>query len=288
MIRLGRSGWVLVWLLVPCLGCDSTEPDQDPSQVLTIEIFATAAIGETVLASTFDVWTLIEDSDSNGSDDDGVTHLWCQNIDDDDTVSLITVPRIPWRFAFKASIVRAGEKTPVVVSAPASFEDAIANTALYDTTSPDGSLGAQPIVAGVQVSDNQFVLGSRTFKFLNRRTLSAANRSVMAATSNPLADILGAPLGQGLCSLSFPGEPQIDGRPQPFTVELNKGDSLIIEARKALQEDMPAEFSLVLRGQQPDLAATVLVDGRPFQNFQGTTAASRTPGDGFSFTYTAR
>jgi hypothetical protein len=125
----------------------------------------------------------------------------------------------------------------------------------------------------------------RRFTFSNPRRHPQTYVDVMMATSNPLVDILGmAPadaLGAGLCAIDNPGPTSIDGQPSPFTLVLNKGDTVVVEAASADNAPPGLELGSILLNK-PLLAGSLTLDGRVV-NVNGTTS-----GDSFKFSFTTR
>ena len=112
----------------------------------------------------------------------------------------------------------------------------------------------------------------------------------MASTSNPVStldpDNYGAK-GFGLCSVFYPGPAGIDrptGAAYPFPVTLDKGDTVIVGARRA--NDGPTGLGVV-NPPAPGLASTFKLDGVAV-NVNGTQSSAAGAGEALTFTYTTR
>jgi hypothetical protein len=305
-MRFTRGLWGLL-LLLAVAGCDSTQPDQIEQQNIELTISAGNAIASTDETGTFNVWDVIEEPD-------GQPFLWCEFLPITNPPLIgINASSVPWGFSIKISIIRAGETRPdrfcksfdpeqASTFAPCDsqadcldFEqcevetsnaalNTTFNTALYDTTSVRfGQSPDTPLALNLPFGQDTITIGSRTFRFTNPRQHPAYHFDVMTAADNPLAFLLGGAVGNGLCNSGNPGPSVIDGEPQPWTIALNKGDTIVVEARRGL--DVPPGLSTV--ATTPQLSGTLRVDGREVEQITGvrTETAANT---GISFSYTAR
>jgi hypothetical protein len=172
------------------------------------------------------------------------------------------------------------------------------NVADYDTTSVIfGSTLAKSEVntgscssSGVQcTSDTDCSAGEtcvpRRFTFSDPRRHPQTYSDVMLATTNPLVDIEGMlpadALGAGLCAITNPGPTSMDGGPSPFTLILNKGDTVVVEASISDVAPPGLEVGTIVQGK-PLLAGAMTLDGR------GVSVNGSTSGDTFKFTFTTR
>lgn len=141
--------------------------------------------------------------------------------------------------------------------------------------SPPGTL-CNPANLGIQ------------FRFdSNPRILTAAHRDVVRATSNFINDFdpalapTSTPTG-GVCSGGDLGPVGIQGGGEPFSVQLDKGDTLLVEARR---------FSLPPPGMtfttEPGITAILFVDGKRFVP-TGSVTTGTTEAGAIDFTFTAR
>jgi hypothetical protein len=180
-------------------------------------------------------------------------------------------------FSVTVEILRAGETVPEVVVSSLDLDN---NLTHYDTFVIDGE---PPPLAPVQVQVGNDL---RTFRFdsMDPRYLLAAAEEVMRAEINPLSDLFPATydLGNGLCSTGDPGPTGIDGTPIPLSIEIGKGDTLIVQARKA--NDLPPGTWFVTN--EPRLKGELLLNGQPVQ-VRGNTLSGPDPGAGFSFSFTS-
>ena len=132
------------------------------------------------------------------------------------------------------------------------------------------------------------VVDGDTYKFSFLYRTSSVNEAVMLAENNPLSDddptTYG--FGNGLCSEGYPGPAGIDGLPFPLSGEFFKGDTVIVEARKA-----PDAAGVVgpntLNGTGTILSIDLTVNGVPFDGVNGTLTTTADDGDGLSFSFTS-
>jgi len=271
-----RSSWKLtgLLLLVALTGaCDSTQPQQVGQQSLELRV-----IGVGAQMPSYFVYQFYEDLPPyNQQQDPGEDlYLFCK---DAAGFQDISPQSVPWNYSLEVSILRAGETAPEVITSPEGL-DVEFNLTEYDTSVGSGSTPFRnPIVL-----DN-----GRTFRFLNPgRILSAANREVRMATSNPLSDSGVAPygtVGQGRCSAGDPGEPMIDGGGIPLVLDLQKGDTVVVNLRRAndLPDNFPNDPDLLTA--EPRIRAILSLGGRELQ-VRGEAVTGLEPSSGISFSYT--
>lgn len=261
-------------LLVGSIGCDNDTIAQSDSQTVSLTVSAV-----NVPAPVYDVFDAYEDNDADFLPDDGTYFTYCVSAG-----FSINVQSTPWPFGVRVSVLRA-DSIEFEDLTDSFFLDETTNLAEYDSTELTGSNAR----AAITVDDNGTM---RTFRFQNDRRLTGVNRVVVAGVNNPLADILNndmdmnnnLTLGNGICSLADLGVPTINGAPAPFTADINKGDTIRVEVRKAFGAALTLPISQM---QQAAIAGAITVDGVP-TNVTGTSASTSNPGDGFSFFYTAR
>jgi hypothetical protein len=251
----------IVLLLALGGGCDTTQPLQIDSETYQLEI-----TGESQVRIPFyNVYYMVED----GVPDQ--VYLFCT-----DPVDLLA-DSVPWNFSLTVEVLRNGETVmeEIVISTEPNN-----NLAPYDD---------QVFTEGIRTQNPiTFDTGTalRTFRFMDPppRRLAAANDEVMAAVTNPLFELDDGTygIGTGLCSLGYPGEASINGVAQPITIELNKGDTLVVQARKG-DTAPPGTWYL---GGEPKLKGELLLNGLPVQ-VNGTTISTTDTGDGISFSFTA-
>jgi hypothetical protein len=253
-------------LLVFAGGCDSIAPLQIEEQSYLLEVIGTGA-GYVPVYWVYDVW----------EEGVGETSLFCITPTPPNATTVRT-NSVPWEYSLQIEILRAGEIEKETISDPASLS-VTANLTNYDTIAYPGSpVPAQdPIVVGDPPN-------TRTFLFSNGRRMSAANEQVMRATSNPLStldpDTYG--LGDGLCSNAYPGPSLLDGGPPPKTIVLNKGDTVIVNARRADEPRLGVYYlpsGAAIRGE-------LTLNGQRV-NVIGDYTSDKDPGAGFSFSFTS-
>jgi hypothetical protein len=210
--------------------------------------------------------------------------LWCEN-----TGLNLPPNSVPWNYSLDVSLIRAGSTTRVQLIR--GLEDNLArNMTPYNTqTNPGNVLPKAPVT----------IFGLRVV-FSNPRVLSSADRVVVEANRNPLFDLIGGlPPGQpapGICfDSAFPGNPRIvpptskdpdfplSELGSGFSVDLNKGDTLIVKAR--IVDDPITGFPAITA--EPNLFATLVVDGAQVQ-FAGSELSNFANGTGISFSFTSR
>lgn len=295
--RLGGA----VLLVVLAASCDTTQPLQLEVQTVRLQIGAGGAAAQRV-----DAWDTFEDVNGNNVRDagDGPLFLVCEG------VTLPGVPdptpiSVPWPFAIQVSVLREGETEREVLTSELAATEPQANLSQYDTSVENNVTPSRPrkwpaSVLNLTVDDGGTM---RTFRFTNPRRLTTLNRSVVfnILPRNPLCQILqGTPQDvnndgmiddddrclflSGYCSNGDPGVATIDGLPQPFTMELGKGDTIRVEARRGLTGP---QFLSPLITRQPFLFGEIFVNGRRV-NVEGSTSSSSSRGDGFAFWFTSR
>jgi hypothetical protein len=294
-------------LALTLLGCDTETPDQLESQVLEIQMVTQGAprLAGGVGIRSYNTWVIFEDGDMDPSTDDpvdfdgdgeGDEYLWCRQQTGPFQVHN-SPSSVPWTFTIQVSIIRAGETVPEVITSPqALIADPAINLTAYDGSSATASTSQlQPICIDAANATTSCTGGSaaRMFRFVDnlnaRRRLSVAHRLVASATFNPLsaANPTEYGLGLGLCSLQDPGPPVTAGE-EGFRLEFNKGDTIIVEARRGGTAAPPG---LAVDGDisgQISLAANVFVDGRPAIVEGSISSVQGVAGGPLKFTYTSR
>jgi len=275
----------VVMLLLPLAGCDSTQPTQVEVSLASLEV---SAVGSLVV--TFDVWDYIIDNDHDGLPDDGVTYLWCEK-----SPQNLPPRTLPWTFSIAITVIPAGTADRIPMTSDAARSDQY-NVALYDNVTelrgglipaipPRFNNGTPP-----DAVDNVVTIDDQNYRFVqfSERRNPSVNYDVMHALINPLAEDMGSDpteLGDGICSVGNPGESRIDDLAFPYTLSLNKGDTLIFEARIA--DDPPAGTGLSEVTAPPGLDPSAIridmtVDGRE------VSVLGVSSGVAVSFSYTAR
>ena len=271
-----RSAWRLVGLLSLLAlvgGCDTTQPLQ-----LTEQPFEFEVRGVTASINSYAVWDMYEDLNGNGQHDaDEQLYLFCQ----DTGVVTIAPFSAPFPFTVELSVLRAGETEVELLTSSAALNQA-SNMTIYDDSAP--IMGITATKSPITIDDGGVL---RTFRFINenRRLVTGAREEVLAATTNPLHDFAPQtyPLGNGLCSTSYPGPPRLDDQPQPRPIVLNKGDTLVVELRRGTAPPPGVVFN---QNGQPRIRATLLLDGREV-SVRGETVTTAEPGSGIKFSFTS-
>ncbi|HKQ61344.1 MAG TPA: hypothetical protein VJS92_08620 [Candidatus Polarisedimenticolaceae bacterium] len=260
---------VVLLALVGLAGCDTEQPLRVQSQTVAIDFFGASGTIRNV-----DAYDMTEDGNP------GAQWLWCEDLGAGRTTFVPDL--IPWNFALRVTILRAGTVTRENLTDSGSLNP-VNNISQYDTRAP--FLGQTP-AAPAHIGATSITVGTRTFRFANPRQLTGARREVVAATSNPLSDMDPGTygLGSGLCSTFDPGPASVDGVVLPFTIDdFGSGDTLFVEVSRS---GTPPQGIVVT--SQPTLSAAVFVDGRRTENLNGTTSVPATAGATFAFSFTSR
>ena len=271
-----------VFLLTSCLvGCDKAQVAQLESQIATISI---AVVGTD--AELLNVWDLIEDKDLDGVPDDGIVYLFCETIFQAGTPP--PPPRTvsvepPWNHSLRISILRA-DSTEFEQLTDDVYLNTDTNLTPYDP---------QVLFGNTILKPNPFPFGGSSFRFSNARQMTTVNRNVVVATDNPLSTLDPMQFGykSGLCSVSTdPGPASFGGAPQPYTVVLGKGDTIKVEARKAVNPPMGLDDGAgnPLTQIEPVLVGRLAIDGINISGLGGDASSDPVAGDGFSFFYSSR
>lgn len=268
-----------VLLLAVCLvSCDQAQVLQLQSQIAALSFRATS-----VSAELLNVWDVIEDSDNDNMPDSGTTpFLFCESIFTGGGPPVtINVNSAPWPHSVKVSILRANGTTFEQVS-DVMYLDETSNLSAYDD---------RVIFGSNNVPKPDVVVLGRTFKWRMARQMSTLNREVVAGTDavNTLFQLEPAtyPYLSGLCSLGDPGPAMLMGQVAPVTFELGKGETIKIEARKALNP--PPGLATILAIAAPRLSGDMTIDGVPVGALvTGNSTSGTMPGDGLSFFYSSR
>ena len=151
-----------------------------------------------------------------------------------------------------------------------------------DGVPPPTMIECEPncVESGQGTSCDRFDI-TRVFEYLPSRRLSAANREVLASTSNFLSDADFATFQGNICPGTDLGDDGILRQGQPFTFTLAKGDTVFVEARRFNQTPPGIDFDL-----DPELVATLQVDGQSVE-VDGDSATTPIT-DAIDFTYTTR
>jgi hypothetical protein len=288
-MRTFRTLCGVILLLIPVVGCETTQPEQVESQVVDLLFSATGvpkfAGGQGL--RTFATWVMFEDADGDPSTDDPVNgqyYLWCEW--PNPRLPEFAPMSVPWTYTLQISVLRAGQTEPeVITSVDALHGGEDINLTAYDTT----------VVTSAQFIQHKDPIteDGRLFRFVDdqsmRRQLSQGNREVASAVLNPLTEL--RPdlywLGSGLCTDVIPpeaGPTVVDGQPDAYQLTLQKGDTLIVEARRGVD----APVYLETNGTEPGLQVDVFLDGRSVTSVNGGRFSAASPGAPLKFSLTPR
>ncbi|NIM01510.1 MAG: hypothetical protein GTN89_11785 [Acidobacteria bacterium] len=301
--------------------CDKDEIAQLEAQMasITIEVVGTDA-------ELFNVWEIRETTDLDGipGPDDPTAYLWCESqrnpVNPQQFLPRFVDVTPPWNYGLRISILRA-DATEFEQLTDDLYLNPAANLSEYDELfNPPGTV---PGKNDLTVTDTQCAVSSgisclmdsdcpsfpsnpadtctvpvmRSFTWSRVGQMTSVNRTVLLATFNPLSAIPTAvsppPFGyaSGLCSVSTdPGPASLAGGPQPFTLELGKGDTIKVEARKAIEPPMGLRNGAggPLTLIEPVLVGRLSVDGINITRLGGDPSSQPIPGDGISFFYSSR
>ncbi len=295
--------------------CDSDSPLQVGAQEFELFVSAPSA-----LVPRLSVWEFGEDLTGDGVPDDVDgdgeidLNLWCEPFLESGGDPPPSAASFPWQFYTRIEVLRAGKTVREDLASPEARQSPISQAG-YDTNSASGSIINADILvshpagqcsgnASIDCDPNLgagycalFDAGSctaiaapalnRRFVFRNAENpasqfqtlLSLANRRVLAQTTHFLFELTGNT--DGLCPGVDLGDPSIDGLPQPFTVTLNKGDTIIVTVGKS--ESAPLGVGFIT---EPNITAQLLLNGAGVSiNGTSSTNPSR---DNFSFNFTTR
>ncbi|ANM28765.1 hypothetical protein ABI59_02780 [Acidobacteria bacterium Mor1] len=284
------------------MSCDTTQPPQGGSQTAAISVRATNA---TVTA--FNVWDFffdgrweacdgptppaqcttnpfcdfgpltdmsgagcaspdatlgccIHDDVADDRDGDGTPEVF-QLCLTDPSPQTASPASVPLDYSIRVTRIRAdGTEEQLIGGTGSSFDS---NQTLYDEVPPSGST---PLCPTAVVSD-PITCSSGVLFFRNPRRLTAASRTVMASNNCPGFDA---------------GEPMIGGLAQPFSFEVESGDTILVEARRG--STIPGGLSVT---SEPTLAVETTLDGRGVEVL-GTTSTGPEAGSPLSYSFTVR
>ena len=255
---------VLALCLISISGCETTQPQQIGSQNMQIEILTgNAAVG------VFDVWEAYFDTNNDGipdeTDPDGNILLppvqtICRRAFESGGEEVIAVQNTPWNYSLEISIIRAG----TTVIERLTTTEAL-NSIFNMTPYADG------LLAGAQQPGADCPLLA-TCNLVGR--LPSTHRIVIDSThpSCPGSPVLGDPRMSG--TLASP-------LPPPFTTEVEKGDTILVKARKNFAPPEGVEI-----GSEPTLQGSLFLGGVRILNLTGTSVSTPDQAAGISFSFT--
>ena len=246
----GAAGAAVLMALVASPSCKTTQPTQGSKPVLTLSFTAQAVL------DMYNCW----DVSGNGAPASGV---YCEQEFDNTNSAVLNVRNLPWLFDVELSRIPAGETTEQVIASsvdgtgdlPPNFP-IFGNLTDYDTvegTAPSMPQNPDPMLA-----------------YTNPREVSQGNRTFGA-----------------FANFRYP-EPNVLNQSPAYTFSANKGDTIIVRARKIKVAENPTPNAL-----NREQAAELILNGQLTingveTNAQGTTISPTSDGGGLTFSFTVR
>ena len=250
--------------------CDSSQPQEVGEQFMQIEIAAGNAS-----IQVFDVWEQYFDMNNDGvpdeTDPSGVllespVEIACRKATRSDGDDILASGFTPWNYSLEISIIRAG----TTVTERLTTSDALLST--FNMTEY-----ATNTINGMQQPGSDCPV----FAICNPiGRLPGTHRIVIDSTYDGGTDSLFCPGSPGLGLGRMGGTPGAPG-PIPFSLTVNKGDTILVEARK----NFSAPEGIILLSE-PTLQGTVFLGGSQIQNLNGTSVSRSEPRAGISFSFT--
>ena len=272
---------VFACLVIVSLGCTTEQPQQIGAQVAQVAFTTQSGVYQ------YDVWERYIDADLDGVPDqfdpqgrpiDPPVQVQCrQVVDAAGLPTIVSAESIPWTHSLEILLLANGETDPVVVTTLDAQSD-LFNLTPYDT----GRSSSQP---------RPPCTAPEVCTPLGR--WSGAARIVMESRYEDLGRGYTPPNGPAVTGLyrcpGSPGggDPRLDGTiddpgTPPFSLTLEKGDTIIVRARKALVPQNGLETA-----SEPILSGILTVGGRRV-DVAGNSSSSTEAGAGVSFSYTVR
>ncbi len=263
-----RRIWTLaaLALLAVSPSCDTTQPAAVGSQTLSIDFFTANAV-----VPLWNLWDLFQDDgtgqprDTNGDGQPDVVAILCEeDADPQGNPRSRNAQTIPWYFALEIELFRAGATGAEPLSTSVSATVPSSNMTPYDDQQELGPAcpTSQPCQGNGQGDG---------ILYRNPRRISSAHRFFFDTPPAGSPPRFGCPdhqpLGEpGLHSPTGAGDPPRTG--WPLIIELAKGDTVVVRARKgprpagidSLSEPSVASRAM-LSGQQVALEGTGPVVG---------------------------
>ena len=255
---------VLALCLFPMPGCDSKQPQEIGSQTMQILIEAGNAS-----AGVYDTWEQYFDVNGDGIPDatdpagnilPEPVQVVCRRATAPGGALVLGSGSTPWAYALEISIIRAG--TTVI--------ERVTTTEALNST---------------------FNLTPYADDFLNGAQLPGGDCPALAVC-NPIGRVLGT--NRLVIDSSYPtcpgspglGEPRMSGTlaaplPAPFTLGVEKGDTVIVKARKSITPPEGVELF-----SEPVLQGSVFLNGLEIRNLSGTSVSTSEQAAGISFSFT--
>jgi hypothetical protein len=272
---------VLACLVIAMPGCDTEQPQQIGAQVAQVSFSTNAG------AFQYDVWERYVDADLDGVPDQfdpqgrpivPPVQVQClQVVDRVGIPEIASANSVPWTHSLEILLLKVGETQPVTVSTIDALDEFFNRTPYDDFRAP---VQPRPPCTAPEVCTP-----------LGR--WSGASRIVMESRYEDLARLYTPQNGIPIAGLfRCPGSPgggdaRLDGTidnpgTPPFSLTLEKGDTIIVRARKALLAQNGLETA-----SAPRLSGRLTVGGR-IVTPAGTSSSTDGPGAGVSFSYTVR
>jgi hypothetical protein len=260
---------LLIWFTL-LTSCDSTQPQEVGEQFMQIEI----AAGNATI-QVYDVWEQYYDMNGDGIPDETdpggnlletPVEIACRKATSPTGTNIIASGFTAWNYALEISIIRAGttevERLTTAEALLSSF-----NMTEYATIT----------IAGMQ----QPGLDCPNFAVCNPiGRLPGTHRIVIDSTyQGPFTDLV-CPGSPGLGQARMGGTAGNPG-PVPFSLTVEKGDTVLVDARK----NFSAPEGIILLSE-PTLQGTLFLGGLQIQNLNGTSVSVAEPRAGISFSFT--
>ncbi len=277
---------VLALCLIPMAGCDSEQPQGSDAQTMQVLIQAGNAS-----AGLYDVWEQYYDANLDGIPDETdpmgnflpqPVFVACRRAFQNGQ-PISGTGKTPWEYSLEISIIRAGTTTIERLTTTEALNSTFNMTPYSDEfatgAQPPGNDCLPPAVCnsiGRLLGTNRIVIDStydadpQDNMNLPVNFVDNLNRWDLACPGSPLLN----------------GEPRMSGTlaaplPSPFTMGLEKGDTILVKARKKIGEPNGVEvFS------EPTLQGLVYLNGLQISNLTGTSVSPSDQAAGISFSFT--
>ena len=255
---------VLALCLILMSSCDSEQPQEIGSQTMQILVEAGNAS-----AGVYDTWEQYYDVDNNGIPDETdpagtllpePVFVVCRRATATGGGELFGSGSTPWNYALEISVIRAGTTV---------------HERLTTTEALNATFNLTPYAEG----------------FLNGAQQPGGD-CPQFAVCNFIARVLGT--HRLVVDSTFPtcpgspglGEPRMSGTlanplPAPFTLDLEKGDTILVKARKSITPPEGVELF-----SAPVLLGSVFLNGLQIRNLTGTSVSTSDQAGGISFSFT--
>ena len=162
-----------------------------------------------------------------------------------------TASSVPWNYTIEISVIREGQTVPEPLTSGQAAVEFDNNMTPYDESVFAGAPNRAPLFPNII--------------FVNPRRVTAAHRDVLEGAFPCLGGSL--------------GDARIDNSDPPLSAVVNKGDTLVVKARKA---DFGPGVPVM---SEPTLSGELTLDGQAVIG-NGTLVSEAQPGAGISFWFT--